>query len=108
MSGEGDMEKCDPEETVVGREKGKGEGEGTRWCCCCCCWDIDREDGMDNDNDNDNNVTLSFFGTRSTRNSDPNLSNNDNNPPHRSRICANMSVPTLARKVLANSTAFKE
>jgi hypothetical protein len=53
-------------------------------------------------------VTKSFLGILSTLNLCGCLSKRDNNPPQRSLICANTSVPTLALKVLASSTAFNE
>mmetsp|Transcript_20468 Transcript_20468/g.45533 ORF Transcript_20468/g.45533 Transcript_20468/m.45533 type:complete len:332 (-) Transcript_20468:1162-2157(-) len=53
-------------------------------------------------------VTLSFLGMRSTRKSDDCFSSRANRPPQRSRIRPSASVPTLARRVLASSTALSE
>lgn len=53
-------------------------------------------------------VTRSFLGIRSTLNTCVCLSRRDKRPPHLSRICARTSVPTLALRVFASSTAFRE
>ena len=52
-------------------------------------------------------VTMSFFGMRSTRKYCACLSRRERSPPQRSRTCARTSVPTRARSVFANSTAYR-